>query len=119
MLYGKNLGKYLSLDETSLSKGELYTILTNKEANGKKGSVVAIVKGTKAQDVINVLNKIPEERRNMVKEVTVDMSRNMNLISKKYFPKTTIVTDSFHVQKLTIEEVQGERIRLRWKIIEL
>ncbi|WP_231367538.1 hypothetical protein [Gillisia sp. JM1] len=26
------MGKYLSLDETSLSNGELYTILTNKVA---------------------------------------------------------------------------------------
>ena len=119
LLYAKNLGKYLSLDETSLSKGELYTILTNKEANGKKGSIVAIVKGTKAQDVINVLNKIPEERRNMVKEVTVDMAGNMNLIAKKCFPKTTIVTDRFHVQKLASEAVQEERIRLRWEIIEV
>lgn len=112
------MGNYLSLDETSLSNGELYTILTNKEANGKKGSIVAIVKGTKAEDVINVLNKIPVERRNMVREVTVDMAGNMNLIAKKCFPKTEIVTDRFHVQKLASEAVQEERIRLRWEIIE-
>ena len=118
MLYGKNLGKYLSLDETSLSNGELYTILTNKDANGKKGCIIAIVKGTKAKDVINVLNKISVERRNIVKEVTVDMAGNMNLIAKKCFPKTEIVTDRFHVQKLASEAVQEERIRLRWKIIE-
>ena len=103
LLYEKNLGKYLSLDETTLSKGELYTILTKKEAHSKKGSIVAIVKGTKAQDVINVLNKILVERRNMVKEVTVDMAGNMNLIAKKCFPKTTIVTDRFHVQKQVSE----------------
>lgn len=118
LLYGKNLGKYLSLDETSLSNGELYTILTNKEANGKKGSIVAIVKGTKADDVIEVLKKISVERRNMVKEVTVDMAGSMNLIAKKCFPKTEIVTDRFHVQKLASEAVQEERIRLRWEIIE-
>ncbi|WP_026838318.1 transposase [Gillisia sp. JM1] len=118
LLYGKNLGNYLSLDETSLSNGELYTILTNKAANGKKGSIVAIVKGTKAVDVIEVLNEIPVERRNMVKEVTVDMAGSMNLIAKKCFPKTEIVTDRFHVQKLASEAVQEERIRLRWEIIE-
>lgn len=112
------MGHYLSLDETSLSNGELYTILTNKEANGKKGSIVAIIKGTKADDVINVLNKIPVERRNMVKEVTVDMAGNMDLIARKCFPRTEIVTDRFHVQKLASEAVQEEHIRLRWKIIE-
>jgi len=36
LLYSKNIGKYLSLDETSLSNGELYTILINKNAHGKK-----------------------------------------------------------------------------------
>lgn len=118
LLYGKNLGKYLSLDETSLSNGELYTILTNKEARGKKGAIIAIVKGTKAMDVIAVINKIPESRRNMVKEVTVDMAGSMNLIAKKCFPKTEIVTDRFHVQKLATEAVQEERIRIRWEILE-
>lgn len=64
-----------------------------KKANGKKGSIVTIIKGTKADDVINILKKIPVERRNMVKEVTVDMAGNMNLIAKKCFPKTELVTD--------------------------
>jgi transposase len=118
-LFGKNLGKYLSLDETSLSNGELYTILTNKDARGNKGSIIAIVKGTRAIDVIAVINKISESRRNMVKEVTVDMAGSMNLIAKKCFPKTEIVTDRFHVQKLAFEAVQEQRIRLRWEIIEL
>jgi transposase len=54
----------------------------------------------------------------MVKEVTVDMAGNMNLIAKKCFPKTDIVTDRFHVQKLASEAVQEERIRLRWEIID-
>lgn len=119
LLYGDNIGKHLSLDETSLSNGELYTILTNKKAQGKKGSIVAIVKGTKAIDVINILHKISLEKRNMVQEVTVDMAGSMNLIAKKCFPKTEIVTDRFHVQKLASEAVQEERIRLRWEIIEL
>lgn len=118
MLFGKNLGRYLSLDETSLSNGELYTILTNKDARGKKGAIVAIVKGTKAIDVIKVISKIAIERRNMVKEVTLDMAGNMNLIAKKCFPKTEIATDRFHVQKLATEAVQEQRVRLRWEIIE-
>lgn len=108
LLYGENLGTYLSLDETSVSNGELYTILTNKEANGKEGCIVAIVKGTKADDVIQVLKKISVESRNMVKEVTVDMAGSMNLIAKKCFPKTEIVIDRFYVQKLASEAVQEE-----------
>lgn len=44
------------------------------------------------------------------------MPNSMNLIAKKYFPKTEIVTDKFHVQKLASEIVLHG---LRWKIIEL
>ena len=58
ILYGKNIGKYLSLDETALSNGELYTLLTNKNAQGKKGSIVAMIKGIKASDIIEVIHKI-------------------------------------------------------------
>jgi hypothetical protein len=58
----------LSIDETSLSQGELYTILTNKAAKGKKGAIVAIIAGTKADTVIEVLQKIPEKlRRNSLR----------------------------------------------------
>lgn len=56
--YGKNLGKRLSLDQTSLSNVELYTILTNKDARRLKGSIVAMIKGTKASDIIEVINRL-------------------------------------------------------------
>jgi len=46
--------EYLSKDETSLSDGELYTILTNKAAKGKKGSIIAIMAGTRAGDIMKV-----------------------------------------------------------------
>lgn len=47
VLYPENVGPMLSLDETALSKGELYTIITNKSAKGKKGALVAMIKGLK------------------------------------------------------------------------
>jgi hypothetical protein len=36
LIFPENIGKRLSIDETSLSNGELYTILTNKAAKGKR-----------------------------------------------------------------------------------
>jgi transposase len=39
----ENLGKHLSIDETSLSQDELYMIVTNKAPHGKKGAIVAII----------------------------------------------------------------------------
>ena len=112
LLYPKNLGKYLSLDETSLSNGELYTIVTNKAKKGLKGSVVAIIKGTKADYIIKqIIKHIPGPLRDMLKEVSLDMAGSMNLIAKKCFPKAERVIDRFHVQKLTSEAVQYLRIK--------
>ena len=90
----------MSIDETSLSNGELYTILTNKAAKGKKGAIVAMVAGTKAETVIAIIEKIPLKVRNQVTEITLDMATNMSSIAKKCFPNATCVIDRFHVQKL-------------------
>ena len=68
ILFPDNIGPYLSLDETSLSQGELYTIITNKEAKGRKGSIVAIIKGTESSSINEILRKIPQYQRNKVKE---------------------------------------------------
>jgi len=48
LLFPENMGEYLSIDETSLSQGELYTILTNKSAKGRKGTLIATIKGTES-----------------------------------------------------------------------
>ena len=112
------MGKRLSIDETAFTNGELYTILTNKSAKGKKGSIVAMVKGTKAEDVITILNKLPESKKNKVTEVTLDMAGNMALIIKRSFPKASLVIDRFHVQKLTSDAVQEIRIKYRWEALD-
>lgn len=117
-MYPQNLGENLSIDETALSYDELYTIITNKKAKGKAGSIVAIIKGTKAENVIEVLNKIDIKTRNKVKEVTLDMAANMELIVRKSFPNATLVTDRFHVQKLAVEALQEIRIKHRWEAID-
>jgi hypothetical protein len=35
--FEQNIGEYLGLDVVCLSQGELYTVLTYKDAKGKKG----------------------------------------------------------------------------------
>jgi transposase len=56
----------------SLSKGELYTFVTNKSGRSKKGSLIASIGDTKSQAIIDVLDKIPLTQRARVKEVTLD-----------------------------------------------
>lgn len=118
MIFPENIGPYLSLDETALSQGELYTIITNKQAKGKKGALVAIIAGTKAEPIVKQLLKIPSSLRNKVKEITLDMAFSMKHIASKCFPKAVQVTDRFHVQKLAIEALQDLRIKHRWEAID-
>lgn len=117
LLFPENIGPHLSLDETSLSKGELYTILTNKAAKGQKGTLVAIIEGTESTSVIEVLKRIPQKVRELVVEVTLDMAGSMNKIVKRCFPKAALVIDRFHVQKLAYDAIQEMRIAHRWDAI--
>ena len=118
LIFPENIGPYLSIDETALSKGELYTIITNKKAKGKKGSIVAIFSGTKVGPIIEQLLKISAKKRAKVKEITLDMANSMKTIAKQCFPKAIQVTDRFHVQKLALEALQDIRIKHRWDAID-
>lgn len=118
ILYPKNIGYRLCIDETALSKGELYTIIINKDRRGKKGSIVAVIKGTKAEDVIAVLMLIAADIRSQVKEITLDMAASMHKIAKVCFPRAMQVIDRFHVQKLVYEAVQDLRTTYRWQVIK-
>jgi transposase len=113
------MGAYLSIDEVSLSQGELYTFVTNKQGKGKNGTLVASIKGTLSKDIIAVIEKISISRRLQVKEVTLDMAKNMEAAVKMVFTAATLVTDRFHVVKLALEALQHIRITKRWKEMDI
>jgi len=117
ILFPENIGPFLSIDETSLSNGDLYTVITNKERNGKKGTLIAMIEGTNADKVISILEQIPEEKRHEVIEVTMDMAPSMHKIVRSCFPKASRVIDRFHVQKLAYDAMQEMRIAHRWNAI--
>jgi len=118
LIFPENMGEYLSLDETSLSHGELYTVVTNKSAKGKKGTLVAIMEGTNSNTIIPFLQKLPLKQRKKVREVTLDLAGNMNLIVRRCFPNARLVIDRFHVQQLATEALQEIRIKHRWEALE-
>ena len=115
ILFPENIGEYLSIDELSLSKGELYTFITNKAGRGKKGTIVACINGTKSENIINVLKKIPLSSRKKVKEITLDMANNMVFAAKEAFPMASLTTDRFHVVRLAQNAMQAIRIKLGWE----
>lgn len=112
VLLARNIGERCSIDETSLC-GEVYTILSNKDGHGRKGSVIAIVKGTKAPAVSAIIKQIPESERERVSEITMDFSDSMFGIARECFPKATIVIDCFHIVRRLCEGL--EEMRLRFK----
>ena len=102
-----------------MSQGELYTFVTNKQGKGKQGSLVAVIRGTRAKDIVRVLEKIPLRLRQTVKEVTLDMAKNMESASRQAFPEARLVTDRFHVVKLVLEALQHTRIKYRWAELDI
>ena len=81
LLFEKNIGAYVGLDEVCLSRGELYTVLINKERKGRSGSLIAVVKGTDVKTVTSVLLRLSRRRRFQVREITMDMAPNMEQIA--------------------------------------
>jgi transposase len=118
LVFPENMGSKMSIDETSLSNGELYTVLTNKAQQGKKGCLAAIIAGTKSEEVIFALQKMPQEALDKVEEITPDMSGSMRRIARTCFPKASQVIDRFHVMKLAFDATQEIRIKHRWEAIQ-
>lgn len=112
VLYPSNLGEDLSIDESSL-QDDLFTIVSNKGGHGREGTIIAMVRGTKAEDVIKVLLNLPEEERLKVREVTMDLSESMRAIVESSFPNAVITLDCFHIMKRCLDAL--EELRLRFK----
>lgn len=103
----------------ALSDGELYSVLPPERARGRKGCIVAVIKGTQSDFVMGHLLKISRKLRMKVKEITLDMAGSMKRIAKKCFPGAVQVIDRFHVLKLTIEALKEIRIRYRREAVEM
>ena len=118
LLFPDNIGPRLAIDESSLSNGELYTFVTNRDARTREQSLIAVVAGTKSEDVVSVLQMIDEDLRNTVRELTLDLSDSMRKIVRTAFPKADRVIERFHIQKLACDTAQELRIQHRLDAIQ-
>ena len=118
MLFPENFGKDMSLDETSLSNGEVYTILTNKDARGGRGALAAMIRGVASDTVSSILKIVPYKVRRRVETVTTDLSSAMMLTVRTVFPKAMLINDRFHVQQLMSEAIDQMRIAYRWVVLD-
>lgn len=110
LVFPRNIGPNLSIDETAFSNGDLYTIVSNKDAHCRKGCLVAIVRGTKVEDVVAALKQIHWYLRSKVREVTMDFSEGMHSIVEQCFPYTEKTLDRFHMQQLVTDAMQELRV---------
>ena len=118
LVFPENFGPNMAIDETSLSDGDLYTIITNRDRHGREGCLAAIIAGTKAETVNAALEHVDDSILDSVREVTLDLSDSMRNIVRYSFRKAERVIDRFHIQKLACDAVQEMRIRYRWKAIQ-
>ena len=118
-VFPQNISENMAIDETALFSGEFYTILYNKDRKGKKGSLAAIIKGTKASFITEAIRrKTSITKRMSIKEITLDLSNSMDWISREIAPNALKTFDRFHVEKLLTEAVQQVRIKYRWEAID-
>jgi transposase len=118
LVFPENIGDDLSIDEVEVSGGELYTVLTNKERQGKRGCLVAIVQGTKVETVSTAINRIPLQKRQSVRTITRDLAETMTEIATNCFPNAKQIDDRFHVQQLVSDALQEIRVALRKEAIQ-
>jgi transposase len=105
--------KRLSLDEFSRKKGQgnFATILTNLD----KSSLLEVIDSHKSDDIIKALKRIPQNIREQVEEVCVDMWGGFPKVIREVFPNAKIVIDRFHVQKLINKNLNKIRLKLEIK----
>jgi len=114
-VFPENFGEHMAIDETGLINGELYTILLNKKAKGKKGAIAAFIKGTKSKNIVDAIyKKTKMDDLLKIKEITLDLANNMEWIAMQIAPQATYTYDRFHVQQLVSDAVQTIRIKHRW-----
>ncbi len=107
-----NMGESLSIDE-SMHQNDLFTFLSNKDGHGRKGTLIAAVRGTRVVDVTSRLMEIQEADRLNVKEVTMDFSDSMYNIVRNVFPNAMITVDCFHLVKRACDGLDEMRMRLK------
>jgi transposase len=103
----------LSLDEFSRQKGkrDFVTVVSDID----KASLLEVINSHKSEAIIAVLQEQPQEIREQVKEVSVDMWGGFQKVIQQVFPNASTVIDRFHVIKLVNQALNRIRLLLDFK----
>lgn len=87
--------EYLSIDEFSIRKKHEYAVALS---DPKEQELIAILPSRKKDDLINYFKREwPEEIRNNIKAISMDMWSAYNSMAQEVFPNAKIVVDKFHM----------------------
>ena len=103
----------LSLDEFSKRKGQRQ--FATVVADIDKGSLLEVIDSHKSDDIIESLKSQPQDMRDNVKEVSVDMWGGFAKVIKEVFPNALIIIDRFHVMKMVNKSLNKIRLLLDLK----
>ena len=77
-----------------------------------------MIRGTRSEDISDVLNRIALSKRQEVVEVILYMASNMRKACEMAFSNASLVIDRFHVVRLVMDAMQHARIDQVWKEID-
>lgn len=96
----RKLGRAIGIDEYARRKGHCYnTLIVDLE----KGQPIATFKGRRAHDVIAWFNSRPQDERDQVEVVVLDMSKTYYAAIQAVFGDRVHVIDRFHVVKQAVD----------------
>lgn len=94
----KKLQEVICIDEFYFSRKSKYKYACML-VGFKNGLIIDVLESRKKSKLRSYFRLIPEEERNTVKFVSMDMYDNYRDIAHKYFPNALCCADSFHVIK--------------------
>jgi transposase len=107
VLKPENLGPEMAVDEKMIDE-EFYTVLTNRQT----GKIALLAETMQVADLSKLIDKMGEAK-NVVKEITLDLSPTYEKFADWCFPGATLVADKFHIVKHIVEAVQALRLRCK------
>ena len=107
ILKPENIGEEMAVDEKMIDE-EFYTVFTNRQT----GKIAMLAETMQVAELSKLIDKMGDAK-NVIKEVTLDLSPTYEKFVEKCFPQATLIADKFHVIKHIVDTVQDIRIRLK------
>jgi transposase len=100
----RKLGRALGIDEYARRKGHRYNTLI---VDLDRGAPIATFKGRRTEDVIAWFHSRPQDERDLVEVVVLDMSKAFFAAVKEVFSDRVQGIDRFHVVQQAVDALDG------------